>query len=396
MSEVLDELYYDPYDQAIDRDPWQVFRRLREEQPLYRNEKHDFFAVSRFDDVRRAELDWQTYSSAKGAALELIKSGIKMPPGNIVFEDPPDHTAHRKMLSRMFSPRRIRELEPKIREFCVGALDPLVGDDTFDFVTQIGAEMPTRVIGMLMGIPEAEGRGLHERVNAAFDGTGADGAKNFRSFADLGLQDYIAWRREHPSDDIITELINATFVDGQGVERRLTDQELLNYTTIVAIAGNETTTKVIGWAGELLGRHPRQRALLVENPGLVSNAIEEVLRYESPSPVQARFVTRDVELYGETVPEGAAMLVLTGAANRDDRAFPDPDRFDVTRHIERHLAFAHGIHFCIGNALARLEVRIALEEVLKRWPTWEVDYDSAQWSHTSTVRGWKSLPVFVR
>lgn len=396
MSDVLDEIYYDPYDLAIDRDPYPVWKRMRDELPLYRNEQHDFWAVSRHADVKAAELDWRTFSSAKGAALELIKSGMEMPPGLIVFEDPPDHTAHRKMLSRMFSPRAIAALEPRIRDLCEKTLDPIVGGDRFDFVADIGAGMPTQVIGMLLGIPEDDQRELHDRVNDAVTWDGDEPMRSFRKGGELGLKEYVEWRRDHPSDDIVTELLTATFVDGSGVERRLTKREVLNYVTIVAIAGNETTTKLIGWAGYVLANNPDQRRLLVERPELIPNAVEELLRYESPSPVQARYVTRDVELHGETVPAGSALLCLTASANRDERAFEHPDRFDVTRPIGRHhLSFAHGIHFCLGASLARMEARIALEEVLERWPTWELDLDNAQWAHTSTVRGWRNLPVFV-
>ena len=207
--------------------------------------------------------------------------------------------------------------------------------------------------------------------------------------------DYIDWRADHPSDDLMTELLNAQFEDVTGTVRGLSRDEILNYIGLLAAAGNETTTRLIGWAGKVLAEHPDQRAELAEDPGLVPGAIEELLRYESPSPVQARYVTRDVEHYGQQVPEGSVLLLMTGAANRDERQFDDPDRFDVRRAMQQHLAFGYGIHFCLGSHLARLEGRIALEEVLRRFPVWEVDWDSAVQAHTSTVRGWESLPVVV-
>jgi cytochrome P450 len=208
--------------------------------------------------------------------------------------------------------------------------------------------------------------------------------------------EYIDWRAEHPSDDLMTEMINAEFEDETGTTRRLTRDEILIYVTVIAGAGNETTTRLIGWAGKVLAEHPDQRRQLVEDPSLIPNAIEELLRFEPPAPHVARYVARDVEYYGEAVPKGNVMLFLVGSANRDDRRYPDADRFDIHRTIGQHLTFGFGIHFCLGAALARLEGRIALEEVLKRFPEWDVDYDKAKLAPTSTVRGWETLPVVTR
>jgi cytochrome P450 len=207
------------------------------------------------------------------------------------------------------------------------------------------------------------------------------------------FEEYVEWRATHPSDDLMTELLEAEFEDETGTRRRLTRQELLGYLGLLAGAGNETTTRLIGWTGKVLADHPDQRRELAEDLGLVPNAIEELLRFESPSPVQARYVTRDVEHYGKKVSAGSIMLLLTASANRDERKFPDADRFDIHRDIDHHLAFGYGVHFCLGAALARLEGRVALEEVLKRFPTWEVDWDNAKQARTSTVRGWERLPV---
>jgi cytochrome P450 len=191
----------------------------------------------------------------------------------------------------------------------------------------------------------------------------------------------------------MTELLNAEFEDEHGTTRTLTHEEILGYVGLLSGAGNETTTRLIGFAGEVLGRHPDQRRELVEDRSLVNNAIEELLRFESPSPVQSRYVAHDVEYHGTTVPEGSIMVLLNGSANRDERHFPDGDSFDIHREIGRHQAFGYGIHLCLGAALARLEGRVALDEVLTRFPEWEVDYDKAQRARTSTVRGWETLPV---
>jgi cytochrome P450 len=193
----------------------------------------------------------------------------------------------------------------------------------------------------------------------------------------------------------MTELLQAEFEDETGTRRSLTRDQVLGYVNLLAAAGNETTTRLIGWTGKVLADHPDQREDLVDDRGLVPNAIEEVLRYESPSPVQARYVARDVEHYGNIVPEGSAMVLLTASGNRDERKFSDADRFDIHRKIDHHLAFGYGIHFCLGAALARLEGRIALDEVLQRFPSWEVDQDNAVQARTSTVRGWERLPVLT-
>jgi cytochrome P450 len=389
------DLYYDPYDRDIDADPYPVYRRLREEAPLYYNEPHDFYAVSRFDDVQRGLLDRETYSSARGSVLEFIKANIEMPPGVVIFEDPPQHTVHRGLLSRVFTPKRMTALEPKVREFCARALDPLVGAGGFDFVADLGAQMPMRTIGMLLGIPEADQEEARNRADASLrtdPGQPMDVAAENMGQADF-FADYIDWRATHPSDDLMTDLLNAEFEDETGTTRRLTRDEVLMYVSVVSGAGNETTNRLIGWMGKVLAEHPDQRRELVEDRSLVPNTIEELLRFEPPTPHVARYVTRDVDLHGRTVPAGSAMICLSGSANRDDAKYPDADRFDIHRESGHHLTFGYGIHFCLGANLARLEGRVALDEVLTRFPHWDVDGDNVRRAPTSTVRGWESLPV---
>ena len=396
MSTTSADLYYDPYDFEIDSDPYPVWRWLREEQPLYYNERYDFYALSRFGDVEKGLVDWRTYSSAQGTVLEILKSGMDIPPGSIIFEDPPDHDLHRGLLSRVFTPKKMNAIEPKVRQLCADSLDPLVGSGGFDFILDLGAQMPMRTIGMLLGIPEQDQEAIRDRID---DGLRLkEGAMPDLSSYESGAQtnsfeEYIDWRAEHPSDDLMTELLQAEFEDRTGTRRRLTRTEVLNYVNLLAAAGNETTTRLIGWTGKVLAEHPDQRRELVERRDLVPKAVEELLRYEPPSPVQARLVTKDVEHHGQVVPEGSAMLLLNASANRDDRQFPDGDRFDIHRRIDHHLSFGYGIHFCLGAALARLEGRVALDEVLQRFPEWEVDWDNAVQARTSTVRGWERLPV---
>ena len=400
MTTMEPDIYYDPYDFEIDSDPYPVWKRLRDERPLYYNERYDFYALSRFGDVDRCSLDWESYISSKGTLLELIKSGMELPPGSIIFEDPPAHNIHRRLLSRVFTPRNINDLEPKVREFCARSLDPLVGTGGFDFIEDLGAQMPMRTIGLLLGIPEQDQEAIRDRIDHGLRLTESAMPDLDTMFADGGqpgdgFEEYIEWRATHPSDDLMTELLLAEFEDETGTRRSLTRQEVLGYVNLLAAAGNETTTRLIGWTGKVLADHPDQRRQLADRPELVPNAIEELLRYESPSPVQARYVTRDVEHHGRTVPAGSALLLLTASANRDERKFEDGDTFDIHRDIDRQLAFGYGIHFCLGSALARLEGRIALEEVLARFPSWEVDWDHAVQARTSTVRGWERLPVIT-
>ncbi|MQY18877.1 cytochrome P450 [Nocardia macrotermitis] len=393
------DVYYDPYDVRLNADPYPMFKRLREQEPLYYNEQHDFYALSRFEDVNAALLDHGTYSSAKGAIIELIKADIPIPPGVLIFEDPPIHDIHRKLLSRMFTPRKIRELEDKIREFCARSLDPHVGTGKLDFIADIGAQMPMRVIGMLLGIPEQDQEAIRDFANEQMrteEGKPMKAASEGMDTGDI-FGAYIDWRVEHPSDDIMTELLNVEFTDDTGTVRHLTREELLTYVNVVSGAGNETTTRLIGWAGKVLAEHPDQRRQLVQDPKLIPNAVEELLRFEPPAPHVARYVTRDVELHGRTVPQGSAMMLLIGSANRDHRHFaPDGDVFDIHRDTRQHLTFSVGTHYCLGSALARLEGRIALEEILKRFPEWEVDLSTAKLSPTSTVRGWETLPATTR
>jgi cytochrome P450 len=392
------EVYWDPYDVEITADPYPVFRRLSEEAPLYYNDKYDFYALSRFEDVERCFIDRETYISGRGAVLELIKSGMKMPPGVLIFEDPPVHTVRRGLLSQVFTPRKMNALESKVREFCARCLDPLVDAKRFDFVLDLGAQMPMRVIGMLLGIPENDQEAIRDEAIANLHPEAGQPLKysggNFatgESFAD-----YVEWRADHPSDDLMTELLHAEFVDATGATRRLTRDEVLTYVSVLAGAGNDTTLRLIGWAGKVLADHPEQRRELVKDPSLIPNAIEEILRYEPPAPHVARYVAHDVEHYGQQVPDGSVMMLLVGAANRDPRRYPDPERFDIHREVGQHLTFGHGIHYCLGAALARLEGRVALEEVLKRFPDWEVDLENARLAPTSTVRGYEALPVFIR
>jgi cytochrome P450 len=288
-------------------------------------------------------------------------------------------------------------LEPRVRQFCRRSLEPLIGADRFDFAADLAAQIPLYVIGMLLGIPERDLDALRERTDGRVrTEAGKPLEYSDQTFTGEFFTEYVDWRMKHPSDDLMTELLETEFVDETGTSRRLTRPEVLTFTSTLATAGAETTVRLIGWTGKLLGDRPDQRRELANDPSLIPGAIEEVLRYEPPAPCIARYVTRDVEHHGQVVPAGSIIAFLVGAANRDERRYADADRFDIHREIGHHFAFGWGIHVCLGASLARLEGRVTLEEVLKQFPDWEVDAAGARLASTSIVRGWEKLPVFAR
>jgi cytochrome P450 len=311
------------------------------------------------------------------------------------------HTLHRGVLTGIFTPRRMNQLEPQIRGYCAKVLDPLIGSGRLDFVGDLGATMPMKVIGMLLGVPEQDQEELRVHQDRKLRRKeGEPGVFNEEGVAASTIdgtffEEYLNWRTKNPSDDLMSQLIQVEFEDETGTIRRLTREEILIFVNILATAGNETTNRVIGWSGKLLADHPDQRRELVEDPALITNAVEEILRYQPPALQACRYVTRDVELHGTVVPAGSVMMLLMASANRDSRRYPpDGDVFDIHRDVGRHLTFGYGLHFCLGAALARLEGRIAIDEILMRFPEWEVDMDHAKLD-SSAVRGWATLPVHL-
>ncbi|OBK30723.1 cytochrome [Mycobacterium asiaticum] len=391
-------VYYDPYDVNITANPYPTYARLRDEAPLYYNEQYNFWAISRHTDVEAALSNWETFSNSRSDILELIQSKFPMPPGVMMFEDPPKHTMLRGVMSRVFTPRRMAAIEDQIRRYCVRCLDPLVGSDGFDIISELASMMPMRVIGMLLGIPEDEQIGVRDandanlrtKAGAPMKVANPDAIADGRIYAD-----YVDWRAKNPSDDLMTALLNVEFEDEHGVTRKLNRKEVLHYTQVVAGAGNETTGRLIGWLAKVLAEHPDQRREIEQDRSLLTRAVDETLRFEPTGPHVGRYTLRDFELYGTTVPAGSAVLLLFGAANRDPLRYKDPDVFNIHRDNISHLTFGKGVHYCLGANLARLEGRVALDELLNRWPEWEVDYDSLRLAPTSTVRGWERLRIVV-
>jgi cytochrome P450 len=407
MAMTATELYYDPWDYAIDADPYPIWKRLRDESPVYWNEQHRFYALSRYDDVLQGLLDSDTFLSSHGIVLEMIGDETYDIP-MMIMKDPPEHTRLRKLVSRAFTPRRIADLEDRIRALCRELLDTVEGTAEFDYVEWFAGLLPPTVILSLLGFPEGHAREFRAMTDASLhvdEGeTMQAGALRERLVGDNGeitneafaaLPELMEERRNEPRDDLITGLVHAEIED-DGQLRRLSLEEIVAFVQLIGSAGTETVARLLGFAAVTLARFPDQRQLLVDDPSLVANAVEELLRFEAPSPIQSRWVARDVELHDTVIPRGSRISLLNGSADRDERHFPEPDTFDVRRVIDRHLAFGYGTHFCIGAALARLEGRVALEETLQRYPTWDVDESRLERVHTSTVRGYASVPMRVR
>jgi cytochrome P450 len=390
-------IYYDPYDYGIDTDPHPVWKRMREEQPLYWNEKYGFWALSRFEDVWAAYHDTSTFSSSHGVQLDTLDEPVEN--SMMIFMDPPEHDSLRKLVNRAFTPRRIGELEESIGALCAEYLDGFVGSSGFDYVTDFAAVLPPMVIGELLGVPEGDRDMLRRLVDEGLHHEeGSTGPSERAMAAHIATYEYmtgmVGERRAALRDDLVSALIEAELDDG-GHTRKLTDHEIVMFILLLNGAGVETVARLLSWAAVTLARNPDQRQLLVDDPSLVPNAIEELLRYEAPSPVNGRWVTRPAEFHGITIPAESKLLMLNGSANRDPREFDDPDRFDVRRNIKRHITFGYGAHFCVGAALARMEGRIGLAATMARFPRWEIDEQQLVMVRTSTVRGYSSVRLHL-
>ncbi len=393
---VTTDPYWDPYHAELREAPYEAWRQLRDRAPAYHNERYGFWALSRFADVLGASLDTETFSSARGITLDSIGEPIPLP--MMIMMDPPLHDAFRKVVSRAYTPRRIAGLEARIRQLCADYLDPFVAAGSFDFVQDFGMRLPVMVISTLLGFPEEDHDqlrewsdiGLHREEGKEGLTPEAMEAQGL-TFAYYGEQ--VQQRRQQPLDDLITALTEADLETPDGVVRKLEDVEVMGMMALISNAGNETVARMLGWAALVLDEYPDARREMAEDPSMIAAGVEELLRYEAPSPIQGRYVTRDVDMHGTIIPEGATLALLTGSAGRDERKYLNPDTYDIHRVIDRHVTLGYGAHYCLGAALARMEGKVALTEVLQRFPTWEVDRTAVTYVATNTVRGPSSVPV---
>lgn len=406
-SGVEGDLDFDPFSDTFFVDPYPTYKRMRDEAPVYYNPEYDFYALSRYDDVSVGQRDYETYSSAYGIDLAMVLRGKRNKFPMIIMMDPPEHRRMRSLVNRVFTPRAIMALEPMIRETITGFLDGC-DRDNFDAVADFASMFPVEVISKMLGVPDGERQQIREWLDAFLHrepGEMEMGPAAADAMAQMGMYYFglIQARREHPQDDMISDLVRAEVLreeDGPegGTVTRLDDMEIAGFLTLLGGAGAETVVKQIGNTVALFADHPEQWADLRVNRDKIPAAVEEVLRFQAPSHYNVRRAMRTHELHGVTIPEGAAVMMLVGSANRDERAFPDADRFDIDRSTEQaqNIGFGFGIHSCLGAALARLESRIAIEALLDFMPEYDIDRSGLERVAMTNVAGYSSVPVLPR
>ena len=391
----MEALEYDPTDWNTQIQPNETYAWLRENAPVYHNEKMNFWALSRFDDVWDAHLDFDTFSSAWGQTLEKTSMPLPM----MISTDPPKHTRIRQLVSKVFTPRRIGELEPTVRRITVERLEHLERGDQIDLFECLASVMPMDVISAMLGIPEEDREHVRKQTNLFMhrESNSLEIPEIAQSAMAQILEYFVGFikeRQARPKDDLISALIGAELRDiDSGEMTKLSFDELLGFCLLLGSAGHETTARFICNSAVTLFQHPDQRAEMATNPDVRDNAVEELLRIDPPSQVQGRWTTKPWTRHGVTIPEDVRVLLLTGAAHRDERQFENPDRFDIHRQLDRTVHFGAGHHFCIGKTLARQECRIAFEELLARFPDYEVDVANLEWSHNNNVRGYAKVPI---
>lgn len=388
------DVAYDPFDPVVQDDPYPVYRQLRETAPVYRCHERDSWVLSRYLDIDRALLDPGLFSSAKGIfptrqGLEMTATFLPM----MIMMDAPRHSAMRAIVSRAFTPRRIVGLEGSVRAITEELFAALDGTRECDLIQDVAGPLPAMVIADLLGIPRVDREQFRAWSSTLVQGDpSSPEAMQSALAAAASLYEYfaafVAERRARPTDDLITALVQAE-LGGQ----RLSDEELLGFCLLLLVAGHETTTNLIGNGAVVLAEHPQARDRLVADLALVPSAVEELLRYDSPVQGLARTLTRDLTLHGVPMSEGDTVLLLFGSANRDERAFADPDVFDLDRRPDSQVAFGKGAHFCLGAALARLEAHVLLPEMLLRMPCWQPDLARAQRLRSGPIRGYSRLPI---
>jgi cytochrome P450 len=394
---------FDPFSDVFFDDPYDMYRRLRDEAPVYHSERYGFWALSRYDDVVEAHKDWKTFSSSHGVDLHTLST----PPEqvamfrSIIMMDPPAHDRLRALVSRVFTPRAVQSFEPIVHEVIASYVEPLDGRDRFDAVTELSGPFPVEIIARILGVPEGDRQQIRHWLDLQLHrepGRLGPTAEGEAASSEAGAYFYalVREKRRHPGDDMISRLTQAEVdrEDGQGVTK-LDDKEIAGFATLLGGAGAETVTKLVANAFVLFARHPDQYRRLIDDPGSIPAAVEEILRIWPPSQYQGRFSLRDAEFHGVTLPAGHPVLLITGSATRDERFFDDPDAFDIGRPPSQSLGFGLGIHSCLGAALARMESRIAIEEMVRRWPRYEIDEGGLRRVHMSNVAGFSNVPVRV-
>lgn len=396
-------LDYSPYAYEIHQDPYPTYARLREAAPVFHDREQAFWALSRHADVLNGFRDSVTYSSADGVSLDPAASGPNAERTmSFLAMDPPRHGRMRALVSRGFTPRRVLDLEPRIRALARHHLAPMLQAGGGDFIGDFAGRLPMDVISELIGVPEADRSDLRRwsdllvhREEGVHDvpPSGMEAALNLAGY----YADMIAQRRTRPTDDLTSALL-AVEVDGD----RLTEEEVMGFLFLMVVAGNETTTKLLGNAWYWAWRNPDQRVIPFADRSRIGDWVEETLRYDTSSQMLARVTTTIVELHGTVIPKGGRVLLLAGSANRDDRVFPDPDRYDLGRGPDQIGAsgqiasFGMGRHFCLGASLARLEARVALEEAVAAIGSYEIDPSGVERVHSVNVRGFSALPTELR
>lgn len=398
MTTTTTPLVYDPYAYEIHEDPYPTYARLRDEAPLYRNDERNFWALSRHADVMAAFRDSERFSNAEGVSIDPAASGPHAHRTmSFLAMDPPQHGRMRGLVSRAFTPRRVAEMEDGIRALTVEHLVPALESGTFDFVADVAGKVPMDVISEMLGVPQADRATLRRQSDLLVhreEGVTDVPPAGIAAALELVVYyaDLIADRRAHPGDDLVSALCAAE-IDGD----RLTDDEITSFLFLMVVAGNETTTKLLAHAWYWGWRCPDQRAKPFADPTRITDWVEETLRYDTSSQMLARVTTVDLEIHGGVIPKGDRVLLLAGSANRDDRAFADPDRYDLDRDRDSVgiASFGVGRHFCMGASLARLEARVVLEELVARVADYQIDEAGTRRVHSVNVRGFETLPTAV-
>jgi cytochrome P450 len=391
---------FDPLSESFFHDPYETYRWMRDEAPVYHSDRWGFYALSRYHDVVAAHQDWETFSSAYGVTLDILRLGQRFDSNMLIIMDPPEHERMRKLIRQVFTRKAVADLEPLVGEVINATLDPLSDRSSFDMVADFAALFPVEIISTMLGIPAGERQQIRlwtdeflhrDEGNPEATATGAEASAKLYEY----LLQQAREKRRNPDGLIMSRLIEATLADDDGADYRLTDDDVAAFVMLLAAAGSETVTKLIGNGVLDFSEHPDEWHRVLSDPSRIPAAIEEMLRLHPPSQYQGRFATRTVEFEGGTIPAGSPTLLVTGAATRDPRAYQDPDSFNIDRTGLTTIAFGYGAHSCLGAWLARLETRIAFEQIRLRWPNYEVDRAGLRRVTMSNVAGFSHVPVHV-